>query len=153
LQRFRAEYLVAGAGPAGLTVARLLARKGHNVVVVDPGSREARRLELLAPASLSTIAALGLSPVLEDPAIARPCLGIRRQWDKAEVEYEDFLRHPHRTGYVIDRAGFDRRLQAAAAAAGVEFYQARVSGVEAGGVRVQAAERGAAIMAVSHAVI
>jgi flavin-dependent dehydrogenase len=153
LQRFRAEYLVAGAGPAGTTVARLLARQGQSVLVVDPGSRPLKRLELLAPASLGTIAALGLSALLEDPAIARPCLGIRRQWDKAEAEYEDFLRHPHRTGYVVDRAEFDLRLRAAAAAAGVEFCQARVSGVEAGGIRVQAGERGAAILTFSRAVI
>jgi flavin-dependent dehydrogenase len=123
-------------------------------VVIDPGSRAAKRLELLAPASLGTIAALGLSPLLEDPAIARPCLGIRRLWNKAEPEYEDFLRHPYRTGYVIDRAGFDGRLHAAAAAAGVQFYQARVSGVEAGGgIRVQAGDSGAGIKAFGHAVI
>jgi flavin-dependent dehydrogenase len=153
LQRFRAEYLVAGAGPAGLTAARLLAHRGRKVVVIDPGSRTAKRLELLAPASLGTIAALGLSALLQDPAIARPCLGIRRQWDKAEVEYEDFLRHPYRTGYVVDRAAFDLRLHAAAAAAGVQFCQARVTGADAGGVRVQAGDSGPAIMACSHAVI
>ena len=153
MQHSRADYLVAGAGPAGTTLARLLALKGRKVVLIDPGLRGATRLELLAPASLGTIAALGLSALLQDPAIARPCLGIRRQWDTADVEYEDFLRHPHRTGYVVDRASFDRRLQAAAAAAGVEFCRARVSGVEAGGVRVQAGGNDSAIMACSHAVI
>jgi flavin-dependent dehydrogenase len=131
--RLRAEYLVVGAGPAGLTVARLLAAKGRAVIVVDPALRAARRLELLAPASLHTIAALGLTALMDDPVIARPCLGIRRQWGAAEPEYEDFLRHPRRTGYVIDRLRFDDRLRDAAVAAGVEFLAARVSGLEPDG--------------------
>ena len=76
----RAEFLVAGAGPAGLTIARLLALKGRSVVVVDPCLHAAKRLELLAPVALATIEAIGLSPLLSNPAIARPCQGIRRWW-------------------------------------------------------------------------
>ena len=127
------EYLVAGAGPAGLTVARLLSLRGRRVVVADPGLPAAKRLELLAPAALGTVAAVGLSTLLADPAIARPCLGIRRRWDTAEAGYEDFLRHIMRTGYVVDRARFDVRLREAAVAAGVDFVEARVAGVEADG--------------------
>ena len=137
--RLLAEYLVAGAGPAGLTVARLLALRGRSVVVIDPEVEAAARLELLAPASLDTVAALGLMPLLDDPAIARPCLGIRRRWDSVEPEYEDFLRHPHRTGYVIDRVCFDQHLRAAAVAAGAEFLEARVSGAEPDGTAVRLA--------------
>jgi flavin-dependent dehydrogenase len=99
---------VAGAGPAGLTAARLLALKGRKVLFVDPEPYiVANRLELLAPASLGTITALGLAPLLDDPVVARPCLGIRRRWDSAAIEHEDFLRHPYRTGYVVNRARFD----------------------------------------------
>jgi flavin-dependent dehydrogenase len=129
LETLRTDYLVVGAGPAGATVARLLALKGRAVIVADPGSPVANRLELLAPASLATVAAVGLEPLLNDPAVARRCLGIRRISDSGERDYEDFLRHPYRVGYVVDRARFDERLRAAAIAAGVTFCQLRATGV------------------------
>jgi flavin-dependent dehydrogenase len=140
LPHLRAEVLVAGAGPAGLTIARLLALKGRCVVVVDPESERAKRLELLAPAALATVDAVGLSALLDDRTIARPCLGIRRWSDSGNPDYEDFLRHPRRQGYVVDRARFDRSLRAAAAAGGVAFIKARVMGFDQGGVRLATGE-------------
>jgi flavin-dependent dehydrogenase len=142
LPYLRADYLVVGAGPAGLTVARLLSLKGRKVTVVDPELNRPKRLELLAPVSLGTIAELDLTPLLEDPTIARPCLGIRRRWDSAQFEFEDFLRHPQRTGYVVDRTRFDARLRAAAVAAGVELIQARLAGIDLESNRVCLATNG-----------
>lgn len=142
MRYIHAEYLVVGAGPAGLTVARLLSLKGRAVVVVDPEQHRANRLELLAPLSLGTIAALGLAPLLDDPAIARPCLGIRRRWSSAEPEYEDFLGHPRRTGYVVDRTRFDDRLRMAAVAAGVEFVNARLEDIESNACEVRLGSHG-----------
>ena len=52
---------MAGAGPAGATIARLLAAKGRHVVLVDPGHLRMSRLELLAPPALGVIEALGLA--------------------------------------------------------------------------------------------
>jgi flavin-dependent dehydrogenase len=114
-------------------VARLLALKGRAVVVADSGSAAASRLELLAPASLATVAAVGLEPLLNDPAVARRCLGIRRTRDSGERDYEDFLRHPYRVGYVVDRARFDEHLRAAAIAAGATFCRLRATGVTSDG--------------------
>lgn len=132
-----ADYLVAGAGPAGLTVARLLALRGRRVVIVDPGLKNGARLELLAPAALDTVAALGLMNLLDDSAIARPCLGICRRWGVDEPEYEDFFRHARRSGYVVDRARFDAALRASAVAAGAEFVSGRVADIEPdGGIRL-----------------
>jgi flavin-dependent dehydrogenase len=142
LPHLRAELLVVGAGPAGLTVARLLSLKGRSVVVVDPEVNREQRLELLAPASLGTIAALGLEPLLDDPAIARPCLGIRRWWCAVEPAYDDFLRHPRRTGYVVDRVRFDDRLRSLAIAAGVEFIKGRLLGIESEGFKLRLANNG-----------
>jgi flavin-dependent dehydrogenase len=156
LKPLEAEYLVVGAGPAGLTTARLLALKGRKVIVIDPDQRKARRLELLAPAALATVAAIGLRPLLDDPTIARPCLGIRRTRDAAEdAEYEDFLRHPNRTGYVIDRLRFDAHLRVAAAAAGVEFHRLRVTGLmpDGRGVRGRAGRGGERSIAFSKVLI
>jgi flavin-dependent dehydrogenase len=130
LPELRTEYLVVGAGPAGLTVARLLSLKGRTVTVVAPKQRGPKRFELLAPAAYNVIAALDLVSLFEDPAISRPCLGIRRRWDSTEPEYDDFFYHSRRTGYVVDRERFDARLHSAAAAVGVEFLNAHFSGVE-----------------------
>jgi flavin-dependent dehydrogenase len=121
------DHIVAGAGPAGLTIARLLALKGRRVVVVGEERRDAHRLELLPPAARRTVAALGLETLLRDKAIARPCLGVRRP--QARTEYEDFLRHPDREGHVVDRARFDTCLRDAALAAGAEILPLRVTGV------------------------
>jgi flavin-dependent dehydrogenase len=129
LETLRTDCLVLGAGPAGATVARLLALKGRDVIVADPGSPAANRLVLLAPASLATVAAVGLEPLLDDPTVARRCLGIRRTRDSGERDYEDFLRHPYRVGYVVDRARFDEHLRAAIIAAGVTFCRLRATGV------------------------
>jgi flavin-dependent dehydrogenase len=155
LPALNADYLVAGAGPAGLTAARLLALKGRKVLVVDPERQVEKRLELLAPASLATVAALGLSPLLEDPVIARPCLGIRRRWDSADVDHEDFLRHPWRTGYVVDRTAFDARLRAAAITAGVAFCAGRIAQVrhDRGEVLIRANDQTLPRASFSHALI
>ncbi|WP_407119461.1 NAD(P)/FAD-dependent oxidoreductase [Bradyrhizobium sp. LMG 9283] len=125
----RTDCFVVGAGPAGLTAARLLALKGRTVVVADSGTARTTRLELLAPASHVTVAALGLEHLLGDSAIARACLGIRRTRRSGEHDYEDFLRHPCRVGYVVDRARFDERLRDEAVAAGVTFCGLRAIGV------------------------
>jgi flavin-dependent dehydrogenase len=130
LPELRTQYLVVGGGPAGLTVARLLSLKGRTVTVVAPKRREPKRFELLAPAAYNVIAALGLVSLFEDPTISRPCLGIRRQWNSAEPEYDDFFYHSRRTGFVVDRERFDARLHSAAAAVGVEFLNAHFSGVD-----------------------
>ncbi|WLB23537.1 NAD(P)/FAD-dependent oxidoreductase [Bradyrhizobium japonicum] len=125
----RTDCLVVGAGPAGLTTARLLALRGRTVIVADSGVTPTTRLELLAPASLATVAAVGLEHLLDDPAIARACLGIRRTHRSGASDYEDFLRHPCRVGYVVDRARFDERLRDEAVAVGVTFCGLRAIGV------------------------
>jgi flavin-dependent dehydrogenase len=155
LPQLQAECLVAGAGPAGLTLARLLSLKGRHVVVVDPELPATRRLELLAPAALRTIAAAGLSNLLFDRTIARPCLGIRRWWGSMSPEYEDFLRHPYRIGYVVERARFDHRLRELAATAGVAFIKGRVTGLDRGrgGVCLTIRENGTETLAFGETIV
>lgn len=154
METLRADCLVVGAGPAGSTVARLLALKGCAVIVASTSSSASSRLELLAPASLDTVAAVGLGHLLDDPAIARRCLGIRRTRGSGEQDYEDFLRHPYRVGYVVDRASFDERLRAAAAAAGVTFCPLRVTGVTPdGGVIFRESDSGATKLVFADVVV
>lgn len=127
--------VVAGGGPAGLTVARLLALHGWPVVLAAGEARGVRRLELLAPAARWTIAALGLEPLLDDRSIARPCLGIRRPEEGSE--FEDFMMHPSGQGHIVDRGRFDDRLSEAAVAAGVEIRPFRVTGVTPDGAALR----------------
>jgi flavin-dependent dehydrogenase len=124
-----ADILVAGAGPAGATIARLLARRGRRVVLVDPGARRTERLEIVAPPACRVVEAVGLAHLLHDPALARPCSGIRRRWGTADIEVDDFLRRPGGMGYVVDRAPFDDALRAMAMQAGVESLTGRVVAV------------------------
>jgi flavin-dependent dehydrogenase len=120
------DVLVAGAGPAGATIARLLARQGRCVWLVDPGTRHVDRLEIIAPAACGVVEALGIVHLLDDALIARPCPGIRRRWGTPEIEIDDFLRRPGGRGFVIDRAPFDETLRRMARDAGVVCLTGRV---------------------------
>ena len=120
------DIVVAGAGPAGATIARLLALRARHVTIVDPATRRNDRLEIISPSGCPVIEATGMARLLADPAIARPCLGIRRRWGGRDMEIDDFLRRPGGNGFVIDRRAFDVALRAAAADAGVEFVTGRI---------------------------
>jgi flavin-dependent dehydrogenase len=121
------DVFVAGAGPAGTSIARLLALRGKRVTVIDPALRRPDRLEMISPSAVSVIHALDLSSVLRDPDIARPCLGIRRRWGTTRIDTDDFLCRPGGVGFVIDRADFDARLRTMAADAGVRFLAGRIT--------------------------
>lgn len=124
-----ADVLVAGAGPAGATAARLLAGKGVRVVLADALPRPCDRLEILSPAVRPLLQATGSLDLMDDPVIARQCLGIRRSWGAAGLQVEDFLRHAGGTGHVIERSAFDAALRRRAAQAGALFVRERVARV------------------------
>jgi flavin-dependent dehydrogenase len=139
------DVLVAGAGPAGSTAARILAGRGLRVVLADRLDRPTRRLEVVSPSLGSLLNGLGLLDLLDDPSIARPCLGIRRRWGHASEQVEDFLVHRGGAGHVVDRARFDAALRERAAAAGARFVPLRIVGASAGsaGVHVGLSDRSA----------
>ena len=128
-QYLRTDVLVAGAGPAGSTVARLLALGGRRVVLVDPLCWPLKRLEILAPALYPVLDALNLRGILEEPSLACHCLGIRRRWGTREVQIDDFLSHPGGRGLVIERSLFDKALLQEASNAGTQFIKGRVTGL------------------------
>src|SRR5262245_5379748 len=121
-----ADIVIAGAGPAGATMARLLALRGRRVLLVDPGTRQTDRLEIVAPAACRVVGAAGIAHLLHDVSMARPCPGIRRRWGTAEIEIDDFLRRPGGRGFVIDRAPFDGALRVLAMDAGATCVTGRV---------------------------
>ena len=100
----RAEIVVAGAGPAGATVARLLAQAGRDVLLLHHDRGTPGRIEILPPGAGALVHALGLGPVLERPEIAIPCLGIQRAWGESTTHREDFFTHPGGIGHAVDFA-------------------------------------------------
>jgi flavin-dependent dehydrogenase len=122
------EVGVVGGGPAGLTVARLLALRGRRVTVIDPLIRRCDRLEMLPPSSGELLAALGLTDLLRDPSVSLPCAGIRRRWASQEIEYEDFFHRPGGQGVIVDRSAFDALLRTLCVEVGVTIIPGRVTG-------------------------
>jgi flavin-dependent dehydrogenase len=129
IARLYTDILVAGAGPAGATVARLLALHHREVLLVDPLGPSLQRLEILAPAAYPVLEALGLVRLLDEPSLACPCLGIRRRWGTRDVQVDDFLNHPGSRGAVIDRSRFDQALLLEARSARAQLLQGRVAAV------------------------
>lgn len=106
----RVEILVAGGGPAGSSVARLLQRLGHRVWLVDGGADPRRHhLESLSPAIWPVLESLGLRAEIEDAGLAHAVESLV-SWPALE---------PPRAGWVVERRRLDDRLLDAARAAGV----------------------------------
>ena len=62
------EVLIIGAGPTGCVVATLLARHGHQVLLISDDGREGGLpVETVVPGASRTFERLGWSPLLEDP--------------------------------------------------------------------------------------
>lgn len=118
---------MAGAGPAGATVARILALNGLNVIFADPETRSIERLEVMPPALIGTVTALGLGELLHDATISRPCIGIRKRWGSTGTVYDDFFAHQYGAGFIIDRGPYDRRLRTLAISAGARFVRGCVA--------------------------
>jgi flavin-dependent dehydrogenase len=159
----RWDALVAGAGPAGCVAARVLARAGRRVLLVDeaapparpgagcgaepgggPGARPGARKvgESLPAAARPLLRDLGLLALVEGgPHL--PCHGNLSAWGETVLRASDFLRDPHGLGWHLDRRRFDADLRAAALEAGAESLSARLLAVEgtATGVRARAGDR------------
>jgi flavin-dependent dehydrogenase len=125
------DIIVVGGGPAGATIARLLALHGQHVTLVDEDNGRPDRLEILSPFSLQVLDALGLTGLLSDAVVARPCAGIRRRNSpSSRPEFDDFFYRLGGRGYVVDRAQLDARLRGLAKQAGAVLDIGRVNSIE-----------------------
>jgi flavin-dependent dehydrogenase len=110
---------VVGAGTAGAVTALLLARRGHDVTVVERSSSAAgfKVGEGMPSSARPLLARLGLL----DVTAAAPHVAAythRSAWGSDVVADFDFIRTPHGQGFHLDRAVFDASLLSLAQEAG-----------------------------------
>ena len=88
------EVSVIGAGPAGSTVARLLAELGHTVLLVEQSQFPRRRIgESFPPSILRVFDALGLRAAIERAGFLRPT-GTIVDWSSDGTGIKPMARSP-----------------------------------------------------------
>jgi flavin-dependent dehydrogenase len=114
------DVVVIGGGPAGAAVARGLALRGRDVVLLEATAFDRPRFgETIAPEANPLLRELGVwdefgkSGALESP-------GTVSAWGSLVPSETDFLRNVHGSGRHVDRNAFDAMLCRAAAAAGAD---------------------------------
>ncbi|MCF3173785.1 FAD-dependent monooxygenase [Streptomyces sioyaensis] len=116
------DVVVAGGGPAGCAAALALVRAGRTVLLADAGTGPPKTGEALVSVARLLLADLGVAgPVLGSGHL--PCHGNLSAWGSAALHAVDFLHDPYGHGWHLDRPLFDRRLRAAARAAGADVAE------------------------------
>ena len=111
------DCLVVGGGPAGATAARLLAQRGHSVVLVDRGSaHRGIPSETVVASALPTLARLELIDVLRR-LDARGPQRHGSSWGSDEVTYHEATDADR--GFLVDRPTLDATLREFAVSRGV----------------------------------
>ncbi|ARH89929.1 FAD-dependent oxidoreductase [Streptomyces sp. MOE7] len=116
------DVVVAGGGPAGCAAALTLVRAGHTVLLADAGTGPPKAGEALVSAARLLLSDLGVAEqVLATGHL--PCYGNLSAWGSPELYAVDSLHDPYGHGWHLDRPLFDRRLRAAARAAGADVAE------------------------------
>lgn len=133
--RHDADALVVGAGPAGSTLARLLAVAGLRVLVLDREPGPVFKIgESLLPAGVALCHELGLTAeLLSGPYLTKYAARFVLTDSGEEERYpfaEGLRGGAGRSAYQVKRADFDALLQRHACAGGAEFrFGARVTDI------------------------
>lgn len=113
------DVAVVGAGPAGATIATMLASRGLKVAMlqIDAPARR-RRSEVMSPRCVHAVGEWLPKGILDDSAVARRCSGIQSRWSGPDVHYDSY---GDEAAFLIDRAALDQALLNAAREAGVRL--------------------------------
>ncbi len=109
------DVCVIGGGPAGAAAARMLAARGHSVVVANRSARPRALAESLPPSCGKLLDRLALRDIVDSGSFIR-ATGNTVRWAGADARIEMF--DAGTLGYQVPREAFDALLLAAAAAAG-----------------------------------
>jgi len=119
---------VIGGGPAGSTVARLLASWGYDIVVIAPDGRERARAETIPPSSRRLFRLLDIVDRIDLAGFYRTA-GNTSWWGSDAPRVENYSDGP---GYQVIRGEFDRLLLHMACEAGARVCRQKVRDVEIG---------------------
>ena len=124
------EILVIGGGPAGASIARLLAKRGHAVIVAARTIDDRRGIaESLPPSTRKVLAAIGVLDIVENSSVCRN-VGNAVWWGSGDARVEDFQAPGDAPGLQIWRPDFDCLLADEACRAGAGWIAGNVTGVE-----------------------
>jgi flavin-dependent dehydrogenase len=120
----RFDVAILGGGPAGLSAAIALCRRGRSVLVVDRERAEGPRVgETLAPDVRHLLESLRVGDGFDlVPSIG--FVGTKSVWGTAEPFERSAILNPLGAGLHVDRAAFDAWLRVRAAEAGTSFHTA-----------------------------
>lgn len=126
--------LVIGGGPAGSTIAALLAEHGESVVVVEKDRHPRFHIgESLLPLNLPLLDKLGVREQVDRIGMLKYGAGFISPYHQKRVTFEfaDALRKDHPYAYQVRRSEFDHILLKNAAAKGADVIEeCRINDVE-----------------------
>jgi halogenation protein CepH len=121
-----ADVLVIGGGPGGSTAATMLARKGHQVVLLERERFPRHHIgESLLPASMPVLEELGVLPAIQQAGFLLKW-GATMVWGRDETPWSWYFRETNRTyphTYQVWRPHFDQILLDNSRAHGVEVRE------------------------------
>jgi flavin-dependent dehydrogenase len=128
------DVLVIGGGPAGATVAALLAERGRNVTVVEKARHPRFHIgESLLPLNLPLFDRLGVGEEIERIGMLKPGVELVSPWHgaPASLSFSDALDKSFPASYQVRRSEFDQILFRNAARKGAKTIEGcRVTDVE-----------------------
>ncbi|WP_425451390.1 NAD(P)/FAD-dependent oxidoreductase [Wenzhouxiangella sediminis] len=133
----RADVAVIGGGPAGSTMASLLARDGHAVVLLEKDGHPRFHIgESLLPHNMKIIREMGLEDRLAGLGVFKPgadFTGDDAEEQRHEIRFDEALDVPEGCGHAwqVRRSEFDRMLFEHAAESGARTFEgARVRHID-----------------------
>jgi len=126
LQRRECDVLVIGGGPAGSTVAPMLAEKGYKVVMLEKAHHPRFHIgESLLPANLPLFERMGIGDEVKAIGMVKPGAEfVSPHHDMPQVfQFADAWDKSMPTAYQVKRAEFDEILIRNAARKGVEVHE------------------------------